>query len=137
MYNFVFYFIYRYTLKIDRSEKSARYTSSMVVGIALFMVFALLYGIARFILCNYYDISIAGKTVHLTLRAKIILISSFAIAVFFIWLYFNPRRISAIVEKYTGHENFYTAINIIKFLAIIFLPLLVGIYFENKSVGHC
>jgi len=136
MYSFVFYFIYRAQLSKD-GELLSRYSAHLIITVAWAIFLGMLYGIARFLMCYFYNISIARKSVHQTANEKGIVIA-ISIALFLVsCLIFNKKKVENIVERYKDNRKFYSLFNIIKFILIFLIPLLIGIFFENKSLLYC
>jgi len=136
MYHFIFYFIYKAKIKAD-GPKVTRYSASLIVSIFLGMHLGLLYCIARFICCYFWQISIARSNPHATASDTLSDLLIINTILFLSYKYFNEQRVNTIVEKYQGKEKFFTAVNIIKFILLFFAPLLIAIFFENKSVTYC
>jgi len=136
MYHFMFYFIYRRSL-IKDGAFVARITARMVVTVVLTIHFALAYTILRFLLCYFENVSIARPNSEATsidsLRQLLIIVAIFVGTSF----YFNIKRIEYIMKLYDNIPKFYIAINILKFLSILIVPLLLAIFLVNKSTSYC
>lgn len=136
MYYFIFYFIYKAKLKADGASQS-RYSASLIVSIFLGIHLGLLYAVTRFVLCYYWQISIARSNVR---AAKTNTLFYFLLAMLLClicYFYFNKKRISIIETRYAQVEKFYTFPKITKFILLFILPLLLAIYLVNKSVVFC
>lgn len=136
MYNFIFYFIYRAKIKAD-GKILTRYTASLIVGIYLGTHIALLYSINRFILCYYWHISIARSNSHATSSNSMIYLILSILLILFSYRYFTEKRIEKLLTKYDQIDSFYTFKNILKFILLFIGPLLIAIFFVNKSVSYC
>lgn len=134
--DFIFYFIYSYSLFKD-GPWVARISACLIVAIALRFHVALGYSILRFWLCYWKGISIARSNVQAT-RADDLRYLSLAIAAYIIaYFVFSTKRIDRVVERYQKNEKFYTVFNFVKFISAFLIPLLISIFFVNKSVGYC
>ena len=137
MYNFIFYFIYK--RKIGKEGYAlTRYSSCMIVALAIGIHIDFLYSILRFLLCYYKHMSIARSgSASFTLSQQFLLLLFLSGVFILTCLYFRSNRISIIEKKYGSVDNFYSVKNAIKFLLIFILPFLISIFLVNKSVKYC
>jgi hypothetical protein len=136
MYYFIFYFVYKRSINKD-GVFVARYSASLIVAIAMGIHIMLLYAIARFGLCYFWGISIARTNIHATLGNNLSYLLFFISILIPSYLYFNQRRVEITTNHFKVNENFYSGINIIKFITLFLLPLLAAIFLVNKSVYYC
>jgi hypothetical protein len=137
MYNFVFYFIYKYELKKDNSFFLARYFASFVIAIVLAIHFGFIYCLLRLILCYFWQISIARSSTQISVIDNLKYYAAIITIVIIIFKYYTKARIEKIVTKYQNLERFYTPYNIVRFFLIFLAPLIGAIILENKSVSYC
>ena len=135
MYNFIFYFIYRAKIKAD-GKRLTRYSASLIVGIYIGVHIGLLYAITRFILCYYWQFSIAQSNTNSSGSNNFNYLAGIVL-IFLCYKYFNEKRVIKILDKYEGIEKFYSLKNILKFILLFIVPLLIAIFFVNKSVLYC
>ena len=136
MYNFIFCFVYLGRLKKD-GKGVAIYTAKLAVTIAIVMHVALLYSVLRLALCYYWNISIARSNVHATSSDRL-LYFLIGLSIFLVTnSYYNKQRIEKVSGVYDSSNDLLSFKNILKFISLFVIPLLLGIYFVNKSVGYC
>ena len=135
MYKFLFYFIYKYQLKDNKGKVGlSRYMSSLVVTIVIFFDLMLLYALARYILYNFYNISIASDATSEYSGLNVIIVLTIMILVmYYVYKYFNLDRIKRLTDHYEG-KKMYTPFNFIKFFAFFFSPLIVAIFLVQHSI---
>jgi len=135
MYNFLFYFIYKYQLKDNKGKVGlSRYMASLIVTIAVFFDFMLVYALARYILYNFHNISIASDTTtNYSSRYVIIVLTIMVLVMYYVYKFFNLDRIKSITDKYEG-KKIYTPFNFIKFFTIFFSPLIISIILVQHSI---
>ena len=109
-----------------------RFMASTIVAWAVIMHISFVWGLARFILFNYYDIHFFNE--HLPPVIDFFSgVPAILLILFLIFKYFNYKKISFITEKYQNRK-IYSFINIVKFFCIIFIPLIIGIILVNHSI---
>ncbi len=136
MYSFIFYFIYRAKIKAD-GKGVTRYSASLIVAIFFVVHLGLLYAIARFILCFYWQISIATGSSHPSALVRMSYLIIYIILVCLSYKYFNEKRVTKILIKNERIDKFYNLKNVLKFILLFIVPLLIAIFFVNKSVLYC
>jgi hypothetical protein len=135
MYSFIFYFIYRAKLNQDGAALT-RYSANLVVSIFMTVHLALLYAIVRFILCYYWQISIARHNVIANRSDNLKYIAIFFAINIISFNYFNKRRVDRILSRYEKVEKFYTLSNILAIIFLFLIPLVIAIFLVNRSVRY-
>jgi hypothetical protein len=135
MYRFIFYFIYKYQL-VDNKGKIgvSRYVGCVFVTLAILLHILFFYSIARYILYNHFNLSIAfsmGPTYALKWMVTALILSPIC---YFVWRHFNESRIQEITEYYSNQSRMYSFLNFMKFFAVYVIPLLISIYLVNHSI---
>lgn len=130
MYNFVFYFIYKYKLRKEDSFE-VRFTASIAVLITVFFHLLFVASCIRFFgdykgkLFQFHNDKMINKVI-LAIIAIVLIGLNF--------LYFSKKRTNRIVEKYEKTiEDILSLRNTLMLLVIVFAPLIIGIYFLNHS----
>lgn len=118
MYDFAFYFFYGI---LKRWNDETILTSILGVSIIL-----LLHILAVVTVLGYYEIiprmPVFSKTYFYNKMAYFI---PMLIYIGFVFLLFPKRRVSAIIDKYSKKEDFFTFGNILLFLLMFIVPSLV------------
>ena len=120
MYNFIFWVLYSAHIKDGRSI--ARYQATIVVLFAIFIHVGLLFSIIK----KYYFNWITSLQLGFLIENKILALCVLAVSAFFIYRYYNDRRITKIDEKYSAKRG-YPSINKMIVALIIFIPLITVI----------
>ena len=136
MYRFIFYFIYKWKYAKE-GYALTRYSSCIIVTVAIGIHINFFYALLRFLLCYFKNISISRTNTSLSLSQQFLLFLIILGIFISTCLYFTSKRIARIAGLYNGVENFYSVKNKIAFLLIFIMPLLIGIYLVNKSLGFC
>lgn len=129
MYNFIFYFIY----KSQVNQKSggpfvSRIIGSMIVFLALLIHCALLFSIIKYVSFNFYNIDLSYN-IGSTYSSKVLFwYPLLGVAIIFLSRQYSRNRIEKILVRFNSSENFYSFKNILKFLLLIFLPLIISIF---------
>ena len=128
MYNFIFYFFYISSLW-KYGNKGARIAGAGMV------LFALLFHLFLAFICfeKIYSSINNGNTflkqsdIPQNSISKSIFMVFAALVLIFVVLYFNEKRVSIIKVKYSNasKKDFLTSFNIIKFIAIVFVPIIL------------
>lgn len=127
MYNFVFWFFYKF-FEWRKGFKSS-FLAAAMVGFAMEIHLALLYAIVRY----FTGLSVGGLTGSYGQRRLILL--PFAIAwCFIIYYIYYKKKAPDILEKYTN-EHFSKTKNILFIILLLVVPLVVAIKLTNVALG--
>jgi uncharacterized membrane protein len=127
MYKFVYYFIYNQQLQKGKSEAFARGNGSLVAALAVVLHLELLFTLIRKVLSNYYSISFNKKEYQFILYA---LLGIFALSYY--W-FKSVKRTQRIMDKLVTDRDPTRTGNVIKVIAIIFIPLIVIIILAPRA----
>jgi hypothetical protein len=127
MYKFIHYFIYNQQLQKGKSEAFARGNGSLVAALAIVLHLELIFAITRKILSNYYTISFTRKEYQFILYA---LLGIMALS----YYWFNSvKRTQRIMDKLVTDRDPTRTGNVIKVIAIIFIPLIISIILAPRA----
>ena len=130
MYNFVFWFFYKYFEWKDKDDST--FIPSAVVILTFTFHLILLFSLLR----HFTDISIDlipwGK--DLSYGQRKYLGMPFVMLLFFlVWYFYYRKKSKAILAKYEG-KNPFTVKNILLIILIMIVPLIIAIRFTNMSL---
>ena len=137
MYKFIFYFIYKKRISRDGNKFVAKYSSCLIVTIAIFIHAALFYAVSRFCLCYFGQISIARVNAIESPINKLINLLIIFLLFILVFRYYNDKRITLAMDYYSNQSEFYSYKNIFKFISLLAIPLITSILLVNRSVLYC
>ena len=131
MYNFIFYFMYKFKERKTGDSSDARFTASLAVVITLMFHLFLIVSSIR------YFFEYKTKLLQFTNNKQVdrLIITGFGIVLILIGcLFFSKKRASRITAYFDNKAgNIFSIKNIVIFLMITLLPLVIGIYLLNNS----
>ncbi|MCP9750046.1 hypothetical protein [Ferruginibacter sp. HRS2-29] len=128
MYNFVFWFFYKF-FEWRKGFKSI-FLSAAMVGLTVLIHLLLLYAVIR-----YFTNTTLGK-LNGSYTDRKLLYSPFVIGIFLIVYFFYYRRKSEVVLNKKENDRFSRPINIFYIILILVVPLLLAILFTNKALNQ-
>ena len=125
MYDFIFFVMYSHQIKKGSSQAFSRYNGSLMVIAALSVHCGFLYVLTERILRNLisFDSFKPGK-VYIYCFVIILFIGTIS--------HYNIERTEKVLNRFSAVENPTSVNNWAKFLAIIFLPLIIGAVLSKK-----
>jgi hypothetical protein len=128
MYNFIFWFFYKYFEWKDKDDST--FVPSCLVFLALAFHAILLYSILRY----YSGVNPLGWGETLSYGQRKLIMFPFAILMFFlIWYFYYRKKAKQILEARQDRKAL-TVKNIVLVLLIMVVPLIIAIRFTNMSV---
>jgi hypothetical protein len=121
MYNFVFWVLYMANLKDGRGY--GRYNGTIVVALAILIHILLVFTIVKRLFFHESYFTSFKEWFNNNKFAYLIILALFA---FLIFRYYNYERIEKILKKRSSESHPTKAINILKVLLIIFVPIILG-----------
>lgn len=133
MYNFIFYFIYKSQInQKDGGPFVARYIASLIVFVVIGFHFVLSYSIIRFISFHYLNMDISTSSSKSQTTKFFNWLPIFIPGFIIVFKYFTANKILNLTNKYQD-KRLYSFINILKFICMIFIPLIIAIVLVNYS----
>jgi tellurite resistance protein TehA-like permease len=128
MYNFIFWFFYKFHEWKDKDN------SSFVPSCVVMVVFIIHVGL-RFSIIRYFSgITTPLWGEELSYGQRKYLMFPFAVLLFFlVWFLYYRKKAKYILEKYEGQKPF-TVKKIISVVLIIVVPLIIAIKFTNMAL---
>ena len=120
MYNFIFYFFYKYFEKTRDSTPKYRaiLTVAVTIGFHLFFIIS----IVKYV----FDITIPRFDESYFFN-KLYMMPFALLLILFIYLYYNQNRINKILGHYNNEEKVFTFKNVATIIFVIIVPLILGI----------
>lgn len=128
MYNFIFWFFYKYFEWKNKDESN--FIPSALVVFTLSIHLFLVYSLVRF----FTGINYLSFKTTLSYGERKFLLLPFVLLIFFVvWYFYYKPRTSIILENYKEKKPF-TIRNYFYLFLIIILPLILAIQFTNSSL---
>lgn len=130
MYNFIFWFFYKYFEWKDRDDST--FIPSAVVILTLIFHSILLFSLLRHFNIINIDLLPWGKDLSYGQR-KYIGIPFIILLFFLVWYFYYRRKSKAILSSYEGKKPF-TVKNILLVILIMVIPLIIAIRLTNLTL---
>lgn len=127
MYNFVFWFFYKYFKWKDKDDSTLIPSAFVILTLTFHLM--LILSMLRYYTDINIDLMPWGKSLNYGQR-KYLGIPFVILLFFLVWFFYYRKRASKILAKYEGKKPF-TIKNILLIILIMVMPLLISIWFTN------
>lgn len=121
MYSFIFYFLYKANIKDGPS--TAKFQACLITFFAIFLHVGLLIAILKKVFMKQFESSGISTWFN---NNKSIYLLILLLSLFFLYNYYNKERIEKILNKYPDKPKSNKLVGIIKVLAILLIPIILG-----------
>src|SRR5690606_14207414 len=127
MYNFVFWFFYKYFEWKDKDDSTFIPSAVVILTVAFHLI--LLFSLLRYFTDINIDLIPWGKDLSYGQR-KYLGIPFVILLFFLVWYFYYRKKSKEILSKYDGRKPF-TVMNILLIILIMVVPLIIAIGLTN------